>query len=140
MTIIYSKVDVSLILHIIVRPQDFTGKQYLFVTEIDAFLQSIGIRLNEGDESKPHKHIESDVNYTKRQQQEAWVVLNGVIRCDLYDIDDTMIESHVLMEKQTLITLYGGHSLTALEDNTFILEFKTGPYRGNINDKILINK
>lgn len=137
---VYSKIDPSLLLHIIVRVGDFKGKSFFPVTEIDSFLQSIGLCLNEGHTAIPHKHIEAVVNYDKRQQQEAWVVLNGTIMCYLYDTDDTLLCSKILQEKCCLITLYGGHSLSVLEDNTYILEFKCGPYKGQLNDKIFINK
>jgi len=134
---VYSKIDPTLLLHIIVRPNDF-NKTFLDITDPDSFLQSLAIRLNEGESRKAHKHLVMNDNVGERTQQEAWVVLNGIIKCNLYDTDGSFLSSHVIQEKSTLITLYGAHGLDVLEDHTFILEFKLGPYKGNINDKTYI--
>jgi len=134
---IYSKVDTSLLLHVIVRPSDF-NKTFLEITQPESFLQSLGLRLNGGETRKAHRHLVMNDDTGDRIQQEAWVVLNGLIRCDLYDIDGSFLSSHVIQEKSALITLYGAHGLEVLEDNTMILEFKLGKYKGNINDKVYI--
>jgi len=134
---VYSKTDPTLLLHIIVRPNDF-NKTFVEITEPDSFLQSLGIRLDEGESRRAHRHLMMNDDTGGRMQQEAWVVLNGVIRCDLYDIDGSHLSSHVIQEKSALITLYGAHGLEVLEDNTMILEFKLGKYKGNINDKVYI--
>jgi cupin fold WbuC family metalloprotein len=136
---IYSKIEPDLLLHIIVSFQDF-NTPFLEITETKNFLQSIAQRVNEGHEVAPHKHNLIDTHYIRKQQQEAWVVLSGMIKCTLYDIDDTIIHSFILTEKGVLYTLGGAHALLVLEDHTIILEFKCGPYEGQANDKTFLNK
>jgi hypothetical protein len=135
---IYSKRDSDLLLHIIVSFEDF-NESFLAITNPTEFLQSIGIRVNEGHKAEPHKHNIIPTYYVKKQQQEAWVILSGLIECTLYDIDDTPLGSYPISERGMLITLLGGHSLVVREDNTVILEFKCGPYLGQSKDKTFIN-
>ena len=37
------------------------------------------------------------------------------------------------------ITLYGGHNYEILEENTRVLEYKTGPYYGQTEDKVFLD-
>ena len=36
------------------------------------------------------------------------------------------------------MTFEGGHTYTILEDETIVYEYKTGPYKGQENDKVFI--
>ena len=38
------------------------------------------------------------------------------------------------------ITLEGGHTYTILENDTLIYEYKTGPYKGQENDKVMLDE
>ncbi len=136
---IYSKIEPSLLLHTIVGLHDF-NERVTVITNPSNFLQSIAINLNKDHKTKAHRHNEINTVYVKKQQQEAWIVLSGMVEITLYDIDDTIIDSTILVEKDMLITFSGGHSLTALEDNSIILEFKLGPYLGQESDKTFINQ
>ena len=134
---IYSKVDPTLLLHIVLRIEDFRQER-LDIIDPDNFLQCSALRFNEGMTFRPHKHIYAPVTYTERKAQEAWVVLRGVVRCTFYDVDDLIMTEAVLSEGDVCFTLHGGHTFTVLEDDTFVLEFKTGPYLGQANDKVFI--
>ena len=50
-----------------------------------------------------------------------------------------MIHEDVLCAGDFSVTLYGGHNYEILEKNTFVYEYKTGPYYGVKLDKEFIN-
>jgi hypothetical protein len=135
---IYSKIQPDLLLHVIFRFQDFDRPRNE-ILETHNFLQSAAIRINAGDKFRPHKHIEKEVIRKHEKTQECWVVMQGVIMCELYDIDDTLLEKVMIAKGGVCYTLHGGHTFMALEDFTCVLEFKSGPYQGQTMDKVFIN-
>lgn len=135
---IYSKVDPTLLLHIVFREEDF-NKERTEIIDADNFLQCAALRFDEGRSFRPHKHIEVDVTYTKKKAQEAWVVMRGVLRVSFYDIDDSILEESTLFTGDACFTLHGGHTFEILQNNSFIFEFKTGPYLGQTLDKTFID-
>lgn len=135
---IYSQVDGRL-LHIITTGSDFDQSRKELI-DADNFLQASLIRINEGDDFRPHYHIDKNVTFDKFKAQEAWVVLSGVVRVILYDIDNTELLQTDLGARCCMITLHGGHAFRCLEDFTFVIEFKTGPYLGQAKDKVFINE
>ena len=86
---------------------------------------------------KPHKHI-----YKQGEKeviaQESWVIIKGKVKVIMYDLDDTIIHEPILNAGDTSITFRGGHNYLALEEDTIVYEYKTGPYKGQENDKIII--
>jgi len=133
---IYSKIKEDLLLHIIIKKEDFLdGRQD--VIDADNPLQLSLLKLNEGKTFKPHKHIFN--NKETKITQESWVVISGRVKAILYDIDDTIIEEVILNPGESSITLRGGHNYLILENNTFVYEYKTGPYKGQEYDKEFIN-
>lgn len=137
---IYSKVEPNLVLHIIYRLEDFDNIDGFReeIVEPDNFIQCAALNMSEGKTFKPHKHIVKEVTDYDRVAQESWVVLEGSVRCTFYDVDDTIIAEPILMRGDASFTLHGGHTYTILEDDSRILEFKTGKYTGQENDKIFI--
>ena len=135
---IYSKVQPELLLHIVFRRKDFTSKR-IDIIDPDNFLQCAALRLDEGTTFKPHKHIEKEVTDLDRKAQESWIVIKGVIKCTFYDIDDSILEEVVIYEGDASFTLHGGHTYTVLEDNTFVMEYKSGKYSGVANEKVFID-
>ena len=133
----YSKIKPGLLLHIIVRLRDFKQDR-IEVIEPDNFLQCAILRLDDGKTFRPHKHVDKDVTYETTKAQEGWIVIRGLIRCTLYDIDDTILATPYLGEGDSSFTLNGGHTFTVLEDNTFAYEIKSGPYFGQEKDKTFI--
>jgi len=136
---IYSNIHPDLLLHIVFRFQDFNQPRTEII-EADNFLQSAAIRANQGQVFRAHQHIDSEVTYKTKKAQESWVVLRGCIRVTFYDVDDSILSVVHLMEHDACFTLHGGHSFMVLEDNSCILEFKSGPYEGQSKDKIWINE
>lgn len=132
----YSNIDPDLLLHIVIRKEDFiAGRQEIIPTE--NFLQCCTLNLAEGHTFKPHKHI------WKQQDllviaQESWVVISGRVRVKFYDLNDVLIADPVLEAGDASFTLQGGHNYVILEDNTRVLEMKTGPYFGQKMDKVFI--
>jgi len=134
---IFSKLEPEKLLHIIVRKEDITPGRLDIVPE-DNFIQCSMLNLEKNKTFKPHKHI-----WKKRNRnviaQESWVVIQGSVKCILYDIDDTIIYEPILYQGDSSFTLEGGHNYLILEDNTLVYEYKTGPYEGQTFDKTFIN-
>ena len=137
----YSKIEPDKLLHIIYR---YDWSLYNMensredIIEPDNFIQCSALYLNDGKTFKPHKHIMKTVTDYDRIAQESWVVLQGCVKCIFYDIDDSILAEPILYERDASFTLFGGHNYVALEDNTRVLEFKTGKYEGQEKDKNFI--
>lgn len=133
---IYSKINPEVLLHIVVRKEDFIeGRQEII--DVNQFLQCCTLNLKKGHTFKPHKHKWKNVDY-RTVAQESWVVIKGSVQCIFYDIDDNIISQPILNEGDASFTLLGGHNYLILEDDTKVLEYKTGPYFGQAIDKEFI--
>jgi len=130
---IYSLVKPELLLHILNRKEDIQGRTDLI--EADQFLQCATLNMNKGTTFRPHEHLKKDRHFPEMVAQESWIVVSGSVRCTFYDITGLVIEEDVLEAGDASFTLYGGHNYEALEDNTLVYEYKTGPYEGQILDK-----
>ncbi len=133
---IYSKVEPEKLLHIVCRPSDLAGPRNDVVEE-EEYLQLAILNFNKGKTFKAHKHIYKTVPKSAIAQ-ESWVVMSGRVEATFYDLDDTIAEKRILEAGDLSITLFGGHNYLILEDNTLILEYKTGPYYGQACDKVFI--
>ena len=134
---IYSKVEPGKLLHIINRLSEIEGRKE--IVPKDNFIQCATLKMKKNKTFLPHKHIEKDRHYSKQIAQESWVIIQGSVKCTLYDIDDTIIAEPILQPGDASFTLYGGHTYIILEDNTLVYEYKTGPYEGQKLDKTFIN-
>ena len=96
------------------------------------------LKMTKNQTFKPHKHITlvKETNIA----QESWIVVRGSVKCILYDIDDTVIAEPILYSGDASFTLEGGHNYYILEDDTFVYEYKTGPYEGQQLDKVFLEK
>lgn len=133
---IYSKVDPTKLLHIIVRVDDMKpGREDIVSPE--HFIQCSMLNLEEGKTFRPHKHI-----WKERTRdviaQESWIVVKGSVKCIFYDIDDQIIAEPILYPGDASFTLEGGHNYLILEDGTLVYEYKTGPYEGQALDKTFL--
>lgn len=133
---IYSKIDETKLLHIIVRKNEINKGREDIVSE-ENFIQCSRLNLDKGTTFKPHKHI-----WKERTRnviaQESWVIIQGSVKCFFYDIDNTILTTEILEVGDSSFTLEGGHNYEILEDNTLVYEYKTGPYEGQEFDKIFI--
>jgi len=135
---IYSKIDKTKLLHMIVRKDEIKPGREDIVTE-ENFVQCSRLNLTKGTTFKPHRHI-----WKERTQsviaQESWVVLQGSVKCIFYDIDDSLLSEYVLSVGDASFTLEGGHNYLILEDDTIVYEYKTGPYEGQSLDKTFLDE
>ena len=133
---IYSKINETKLLHIVVRKNETNPGREDIISE-DNFIQCSKLNLTKGTTFKPHKHI-----WKERTRnviaQESWVVLQGSVKCIFYDIDDSILTTEILYFGDASFTLEGGHNYEILEDNTLVYEYKTGPYEGQEFDKTFI--
>ena len=135
---IYSKVNPEKLLHIVCRPQDLNEIRNDIVEE-EQYLKIEILNFNKGKTFKPHKHIYKPVPKSAIAQ-ESWVIMSGRVEVIFYDIDDTIVEKRILEAGDLSITLFGGHNYVILEDDTLVLEYKTGPYYGQASDKEFIDE
>jgi cupin fold WbuC family metalloprotein len=139
---IYSKMDSSFLLHIVCRKEDLQitsmdeGGRVDIAPE-DQFLQVAAIQMNAGKTFRPHKHIWKN-GEEKVIAQESWVVISGSVAVTFYDLDDSILGQEVLSAGDLSMTFQGGHNYIATASNTFVYEFKTGPYKGQEEDKEFI--
>lgn len=133
---IYSKIEPEKLLHIIHRLDDIKNVR-TDLSDTKEPLQIATLNLNKGKTFYPHKHItKKGPDFTIAQ--ESWIVLKGRIKCILYDTDDTIISEPILEAGDSSVTFYGGHNYECLEDDSRVIEVKTGPYEGVELDKVKI--
>jgi hypothetical protein len=135
---IYSKVEEDKLLHIVCRPTALKEVRNDVVGE-EEYLQLAILNFQKGKTFKPHKHIYKPVP-GQAIAQESWVVMSGRVEAIFYDLDDTIVEKRILETGDLSITLFGGHNYRILEDDTLVLEYKTGPYYGQSADKEFIGE
>ena len=70
--------------------------------------------------------------------QEAWVVIKGRVKIYYYDLNDDLLTTREMIKGDCTITYLGGHNYEALEEDTIVYEFKTGPYLGLEKDKTFL--
>lgn len=134
--IIYSKIDPTTPLHIITRKRDIQQGR-TDIVDPDQFIQCCSLKLAKGTTFKSHRHLESFRAHLYRPQ-ESWVVISGMVQVILYDLDNTVLHTDVLEPGDISITLQGGHNYLIMVDDTLVYEYKTGPYLGQANDKVMI--
>lgn len=132
---IYSKVEPNVLLHLINRLNEISGRTD--VAPVEEFLQLATLKMNAGQTFKAHKHIV--LEKTTNIAQESWIVIKGSVKCIFYDLDDTIIAEPVLKPGDCSMTFRGGHNYLILEDDTIVYEYKTGPYLGQEFDKVFLN-
>ena len=94
--------------------------------------------MEKGKTFRPHKHIKQV--RTTDIAQESWVVIQGAVKAILYDLNDEIIEEVILRAGDCSITFKGGHNYEAIEEDTIVYEYKTGPYQGREKDKSFIEQ
>lgn len=133
---LYSKVEKNKLLHVINRKSEIVNRKN--ICEDEQFLQCASLKLDKGTTFNPHKHIETEITHYAYIPQESWVVIQGSVKCILYDVDDSILNEIVLFAGDASFTFYGGHNYLILEDDTIVYEYKTGPYYGQKKDKKFI--
>lgn len=132
---IYSKLNPKVLLHL-VSDINKLNKERIDIAPENEYLQLALLNFNKGKTFKPHKHIIKEK--ITDIAQESWFVYKGSVQCIFYDLDDKILAKEIITEGQLSMTFRGGHNYKILENNTLVLEFKTGPYLGIENDKKFI--
>jgi len=88
---------------------------------------------DKGKRRQPHIHneVRRDISRT----QEVIFVKSGKIAANIFDEKGDFVERIELGSGDTLIYLQGGHGYEILEDDTYVLEVKNGPYPGAEADR-----
>ena len=66
-------------------------------------------------------------------------VMQGRVKSTFFTEDDAPCDEVILHAGDVLVLLAGGHSYDILEDDTFVLEVKNGPYLGADVDRRRLN-
>jgi hypothetical protein len=75
-------------------------------------------------------HVHNPVFRTVAYTQETLFIKRGRLRVDLFDEDQTYLESRELQAGDVILLVKGGHGFEVLEDIEMI-EVKQGPYAGD---------
>ena len=134
---IYSKAQPERLLHIVCQTQHLASSRYDVIDD-EHFLQLAILKYEKGKTFRPHKHIYKAVP-SQSIAQESWVVLSGKVKAIFYDEDVVVIAERILNQGDLSITLFGGHNYEILEEDTLVLEYKTGPYYGQGLDKVFVD-
>ena len=130
MLCIISQVNRKL-LHVICRMDDFRtmDKGHQFVTDRGHSLQMS--MLSELARHKFDEHYHQPITHSSDGPTlESWVVVSGAVAVTFFDTDCRKLQRVELKAGDSFITFAGGHGFEILEDDTFVYEFKTGPYLG----------
>lgn len=133
---IYSKHNPSKLLHLVHRLDEIVERTN--VADDHQFLQLATLRMHKGQTFRPHKHIWKTTSRPTVIAQESWVVIKGSVECSFYDEHGKFIENQIIRAGDCSMTFEGGHTYTILEDDTVVYEYKTGPYTGQMEDKVFI--
>lgn len=104
-----------------------------FLTEAEDFLQVGTWRYPAGTELAAHNH--QWVSRTVERTQEFVWVVQGRLAATVYDEEDRPVAEVELGPGQGMILLAGGHGYRILEDDTRVVEVKSGPYPGAEADR-----
>lgn len=119
------------VLAIILRAS-FSEQGVSFITP-DEYSQQVGyMRHPQGKVIEPHVH--NEVTRTITLTQEVLLIRRGRVRVDIYNDQQTYLESRILEQGDLILLSQGGHGFEALEELEMI-EVKQGPYVGG-RDKI----
>jgi hypothetical protein len=117
-------------------PPDLTVDGTTFITPDDAPLQMGLLSYEPGQKGEPHWHPDRELGTPTHQ--EAIIIMSGSVDIDIYDTDETHVETVTVDEGGAAFFAAGGRGWTASED-TKIIELNLGPYLGLGEDKVQIN-
>jgi len=119
-------------------PSSSWAQGLTFFSQNDDFIQ-VGIwGYNQGKKLQPHIHneIKREINRT----QEVVFIRSGKILAFVYNEEEELVEKLELGIGDVFIALKGGHGYEILEDDTYVLEVKNGPYPGAEADRKKIER
>jgi hypothetical protein len=132
----FSKVNPQQLLVSILNPPEVNGR--VDSGDPSQILQVSAIRLSQAKTIRPHKHKDTARNTIGTQ--ESWIVISGLLKANIYDIDESLLDT-VSLGPGMCMTLYnGGHNFEVISNDAVIYEIKNGPYYGAEFDSQLINR
>tara|TARA_R100000742_G_C4268838_1_gene87256 strand:- start:885 stop:1325 length:441 start_codon:yes stop_codon:yes gene_type:complete len=139
---IYSKIDSERLLHQVWKKEAQRNKrtERVDLVEPNQFIQCSALHLQKGKKFKPHRHIWKELNPSIHIAQESWFVVSGRVKAFFYDVDDTLLEEIILSSGDVSFTFEAGHTYEILENDTYVMEYKTGPYEGVERDKTFLKE
>ena len=108
-----------------------------FFTKNEDFIQTATFRYNSGHVMRAHRHIDREPPKSFRTE-EILLVWSGSVKCNIYNIDGSFRESIVLNRGDFVIVHNGGVGYEVLEENTIMMEVKSGPFTTSEEDRILL--
>ena len=109
----------------IVLNSDGYGAGVHFVTPNELQQQVAVMKRPAGEKILAHIHL--PVPRSVKGTQEVLIILDGVIRADIYDDNRQFVQSETLNGGDVIVLVSGGHGFTIVDDCEFI-EVKQGPY------------
>lgn len=110
-------------------PKEDVKKGLNFYSVDNDFIQVGTWGYDKGKVLPPHIH-NNGVTRKVDRTQEVIHVIEGRVRALIFSEDEGLVESIMVERGDTLALLAGGHSYEILDDDTFVLEVKNGPYVG----------
>ena len=129
---IYSKVDSAVALASFISLDEIDSERQSLNADSEP-LQIGAIRWPLGSLVPPHKHLSEPRNTVSTQ--EAWIVITGLIKCRIFDLDNSFVTEVLLSPGSCIVLKNGGHELQCLADQTVMYEIKNGEYFGPARDK-----
>ncbi len=126
------------ILYAIVHRQQDWREGLAFLSPDELFCQ-VGTWWYQKDKKlDSHRHIHNE--RPNHLTQECIIVVEGSVRVDLYDNNNSIFQSETLVTGDIMILVKGGHGYEILEDDTKIVECKNGPFVSVEKDKVFIKE
>jgi len=117
---------------------NYSNKEISFLTEPDKFIQFAIFNKQNGSNLNAHYHKIRDNNFEKVQTQEVLYVVNGKVLLILYNENNDIFKTIKMGRGDFYINYNSRLGYDILENHTKLLEFKTGPYLGEKEDRILL--
>jgi hypothetical protein len=125
--------DNGCIVAIIYRDSDWV-EGLNFITPGELNIQVSSWHYQEG--KKLASHVHKDFERVVARTHEMTYVKRGSMKVLLYDEARRLLRELVLYAGDLAVYAYGGHGYEILEDNTQIVEAKTGPFVDVSHDKV----
>ncbi len=119
------------LLGLIIKSNSISDEKY-FATKNSQEMQVAAFNLKKNTKIDNHIHIDQkrEINSTS----EVIVVLEGLIKINIFDKDLNLITSEELTKGDTVALFQGGHGIEVIEDAKFV-EAKQGPYLEDMDKK-----
>ena len=102
------------------------------VSPIKEFLQVSTQKIKKNFSITSHVHLKNERKV--KLTQELWLVLQGKISVQIFDIDKKKIKNFFLEKGDFYILYHGGHSFKVLSKEAIFIEIKNGPYNPKLKD------